>query len=199
MAIDNGIAVDCSALQASGGIKQICLRSYASGDAVTFNNDPAKHDVTKIVESGASTANWKLFEFKNETADLTINATKENGSTVFECGLTFMIPQINNVKMHELQTMLNTCMMAIVVTSNDEKLVVGLSEKYANSVTSPEKNQTFLNLASMEGGTGAAYSDQNGITVNLMARQFELPRQYDPATGTGLLVDTSALTATTAA
>ena len=197
MAIDNGIAIDCSALQAAGGIKQICLRSYASGDEVSFSDAAGKHDVTKIVDTGGSTASWKLFEFKNETADLTINATKENGSTVFECGLSFMIPQINNTKMHELQTMLNTCMMAIVVTSNDEKLVVGLSQKYANSVTAPEKNQTFLNLASMEGGTGAAYSDQNGITVSLMARQFELPRQYDPASGAGLVVNTSALTATT--
>ncbi len=197
MAIDNGIAIDCSALQTAGGIKQICLRSFASADAVSFNNDAGKHDVTKIVDTGGSTATWKLFEFKNETADLTVNATKENGSTVFECGLTFMIPQINNVKMHELQAMLNTCMMAIVVTSNDEKLVLGLSEKYANSVTAPEKNQTFLNLASMEGGTGAAYSDQNGLTISLMARQFELPRQYDPASGAGLVVNTSTLTATT--
>ncbi len=59
------------------------------------------------------------------------------------------------------------------------------------------KNQTFLNLASMEGGTGAAYSDQNGLTISLLARQFELPRQYDAASGAGLVVDTSALTATT--
>jgi hypothetical protein len=197
MAITDGIAIDCSALQTAGGIKQICLRSYATDDAVTFSDAAGKHDVTKIVTGGGSTAPWKLFEFKNETADLTINATKENGSTVFECGLTFMIPQINNVKMHELQTLLNTCMMAIVVTSNDEKLVVGLSQKYSNSVTAPAKNQTFLNLASMEGGTGAAYSDQNGLTISLMARQFELPRQYDPATGAGLVVDTAALTATT--
>ena len=196
MAIDNGIAIDCSALQTTGGIKQICLRSFASGDAVTYSNAAGKHDITKIVDSGASTADWKVFEFKNETADLTVNATKENGSTVFECGLTFMIPQINNVKMHELQTMLNTCMMAIVVTSNNEKLVVGLSEKYANEDV-VSRNQTFLNLASMEGGTGAAYSDQNGLTINLMARQFELPRQYDAASGSGLVVNTSALTATT--
>ena len=196
MAITDGIGIDCSALQAAGGIKQICLRSFADADAVTFSDAAGKHDVTKIV-SGGSTADWKLFEFKNETANLTINATKENGSTLFECGLTFMIPQINNVKMHELQTLLDTCMMAIVVTSNDEKLVVGLSQKYSNSVTAPVKNQTFLNLASMEGGTGAAYSDQNGLTINLMARQFELPRQYDPATGAGLVVDTAALTATT--
>ena len=195
MAIDNGIAIDCSALQTTGGIKQICLRSFASGDAVTYSNAAGKHDITKIVDSGASTADWKVFEFKNETADLTVNATKENGSTVFECGLTFMLPQINNVKMHELQTMLNTCMMAIVVTSNNEKLVVGLSEKYANEDV-PSKNQTFLNLQSIEGGTGAAYSDENGLTVNLMARQFELPRQY-AASGAGLAVNTSALTATT--
>ena len=196
MAIDNGIAIDCSALQTTGGIKQICLRSFTSGDAATFSNAAGKHDVTKIVDSGASTATWRVFEFKNETADLTINATKENGSTVFECGLSFMIPQINNTKMHELQTMLNTCMMAIVVTTNDEKLVVGLSEKYANEDVIT-KNQTFLNLASMEGGTGAAYSDQNGLTISLLARQFELPRQYDAASGAGLVVDTSALTATT--
>jgi len=196
MAIDKGIGVDCTALQSTGGIKQICLRSFASDDDVTFDNGVGKHDVTKIVSGGGSTANWFVFEFKNETAALTINATKENGSTAFECGLSFMIPQINNSRMHELQTMLDTCMMAIVVTTNDEKLVIGLSEKYANEDV-PAKNQTFLNLASMEGGTGAAYSDENGITVNLMARQFELPRQYDPATGAGLVIDTSALTATT--
>ena len=196
MAIDNGIAIDCSALQSTGGIKQICLRSFASGDAVTYSNAAGKHDVTKIVDSGDSTADWKVFEFKNETAALNITATKENGSTVFECGLEFMLPQINNTKMHELQTMLNTCMMAIVVTTNDEKLVVGLSEKYGNEDVI-SRNQTFLNLSGMEGGTGAAYSDENGLTISLMARQFELPRQYDPASGSGLVVDTSALTATT--
>ena len=196
MAIDTGIAIDCSALQTTGGIKQICLRSFASDDVVTYSNSAGKHDVTSITSGGGSTASWFVFEFKNETAELTVNATKENGSTVFECGLNFMLPQINNTKMHELQSMLNECMMAIVVTSNDEKIVVGLSEKYANEDV-PFRNQTFLNLASMEGGTGAAYADQNGLTINLLARQFELPRQYDAASGAGLVVDTAALTATT--
>ena len=40
----------------------------------------------------------------------------------------------------------------------------------------------------MEGSTGAAYSEENGITVVLTARQFELPRLY---TGT-LTVDLDA-------
>ena len=195
MAIDKGIGVDCTSLQSTGGIKQICLRSFASDDAVLYDNGVGKHDITSITQGGGSTANWFVFEFKNETAALTINATKENGSTAFECGLSFMIPQINNSRIHELQAMLNTCMMAMIVTTNDEKLVVGASQKYANEDV-PSKNQTFLNLASMEGGTGAAYSDENGLTVNLMARQFELPRQY-AAAGAGLTVDTNALTATT--
>jgi len=194
MAIDTGIAIDCSALQTVGGIKQICLRSFQTTDTVAYDNDPGKHDITSITDGGG-TASWFVFEFKNETAELTVNATKENGSTVFECGLNFMLPQINNTKMHELQSMLNECMMAIVVTSNDEKLVVGLSEKYANEDV-PFRNQTFLNLASMEGGTGAAYADQNGLTINLLARQFELPRQY-AASGAGLSVNTATLTATT--
>ena len=57
------------------------------------------------------------------------------------------------------------------------------------------KSQTYLNFTSAEGGTGAAYSDESGMTVTLTARQFELPRKY---IGT-VTVNTTALTATTAA
>ena len=193
MAIDTGLGVTCADLQATGGIKQILLRSWANTDAVVYGNGAGEHDIVSILETAAD-ANWFVYEFKNETPALTINATKENGSTAFECGLSFMLPAIDGAKFHELQAMLNTCMMAIAIDTNGTAMVLGVSEKYANEDV-PSKNQTFLNLASMEGGTGAAYSDENGITVSLMARQFELPREY---AGT-ITVDTSALTATTGA
>ena len=192
MAIDTGLGVTCADLQATGGIKQILLRSWVAGDVITYDNSAAKHGISGIQKSGPANADWFVYEFKNETPALTINATKENGSTAFECGLSFMIPNNNEAKFSELQTLLDTCMMAIVVDTNDVKTVLGVSEKYENEDV-PSKNQTFLNLASMEGGTGAAYSDENGMTVSLMSRQFELPRVY---TGS-LTVDTSALTATT--
>ena len=192
MAIDNGLAVGCTDLQATGGINKILLRSWADGDAITYDNTAGKHGISSIVDTGGSTASWHVFEFKNETPALTVNATKENGSTSFECGLSFMLPLMDEAKFHELQTMLNTCMMAIAVDTNGKELVLGVSEKYENEI-SDARNQTFLNLASMEGGTGAAFSDENGITVSLMAKQYELPRLY---TGT-LTVSTSALTATT--
>ena len=191
MAIDTGLGVTCADLQATGGIKQILLRSWTSNDAVEYGV-AGSHDITSIVDVSTTTATWYVYEFKNEMPSLTINATKENGSTAFECALSLMIPKMNKARFDELQNLLSTCMMGIIVDTNDEKFVIGASEKYANEDVAA-KSQTFLNLVSMEGGTGAAYSDENGLTINLTARQFELPRLY---TGT-LNVDTSALTATT--
>ena len=193
MAIDKGIGVECSNLQSTGGITQILLRSWDTNDAVVYGNGIGEHDIDSILTSGSDAA-WFVFENKNETGALTVNATKENGSTAFECTLSFMVPQINNDRFAEFQAMLDTCMMGAVKDTNGSWWVIGASEKYANEDVQA-KNQTYLNLASMEGGTGAAYSDESGMTITLTARQFELPRKY---IGT-VTVDTSALTATTAA
>ena len=193
MAIDKGIGVECSNLQSTGGITQILLRSWNTNDAVVYGNAASEHDIDSILTSSSAAA-WFVFENKNETGALTVNATKENGSTAFECTLTFMIPQINNDRFAEIQAMLDTCMMGAVKDTNGSWWVIGASEKYANEDVAA-KSQTFLNFTSAEGGTGAAYSDESGMTVTLTARQFELPRKY---IGT-VTVDTSALTATTAA
>ena len=192
MAIDTGLGIGCTDLQATGGISQIIIREWISTDIITYDNAAGKHGISAIQKSGPANADWFVYEFKNETPALTINATKENGSTAFECGLSFYLPKTGEAKYHELQGMLNACMMAIAVDTNGKNWVIGVSEKYANEDV-PGKSQTYAQLSSIEGGTGAAYSDENGVTVNLMARQFELPREY---TGT-LTVDTSALTATT--
>ena len=192
MAIDTGLGIGCTDLQATGGISQILIREWATGDAVTYDNAAGKHGISSLVDTGASTATWYVYEFKNETPSLAVAATKENGSTAFECTLSFFLPKTEEAKYHELQNFLNACMMAIAVDTNGKNWVIGVSEKYANEDVA-SRNQTYANLSGMEGTTGAAYSEENGITVTLMARQFELPREY---TGT-LTVDTSALTATT--
>lgn len=191
MAIDTGLAIGCADLQATGGISQILLRSWTSSDVIDYTT--SAHSIDSILDS-TNPANWFVYEFKNELPALTINATKENGSTAFECGLSFMLPKIEVAKFTELQKMLNECMMGMALDTNGKWWVLGVSEKYANEDVA-SRSQTFLNLSGFEGGTGAAYSDESGLTVTLMARQFELPREY---AGT-VTVDTSALTATTAA
>ena len=177
MAIDKGIAINCDDLQQIGGIKHILLRSWTAGDIITYDSGAGKHDISSIKKSGPANADWFLYEFKSQEANMTVNATKENGSTAFECGLSFMLPKMGKAKFHELQNMLTDCMMAIAVDNNDTALVLGISEKYRNEKI-PERSQTFLNVSSMEGGSGSAFDDTNGITLNLMCTQYELPRIY---------------------
>lgn len=176
MAIDKGIAIKCDDLQQIGGIKHILLRDWAVGDIVSYDNTD-DHAIDSLTDSGASTATWYLYEFKSQEANMTVTATKENGSTSFECGLSFTLPKMETKKFAELQDMLTDCMMGIAVDNNGTAFVLGASQKYANeSVAS--RSQTYLNVASMEGTTGSAFADDNAITVNLMARQYELPREF---------------------
>jgi len=191
MAIDTGLGIVCADLQATGGISQILIREWVTADVITYGAGTA-HTITNI-QSGGDAA-WFVYEFKNETPALTIAATKENGSTAFECGLSFMLPRLDAAKMEELKNFENACMMGLALDTNGKWWVLGVSSKYANEDVAA-KSQTFLNLSGFEGGTGAAYSDESGLTVNMMSRQFELPREY---VGT-VSVNTSALTATTGA
>jgi hypothetical protein len=193
MAIDTGLAIGCSDLQATGGIKHILLRSWATGDTILYGT--STHTITSIKDTGGTDATWGVYEFKNETPALTVNATKENGSTAFECGLSFNVPKMDVSKFNAIQDMLNACLMIIAVDTNDKAFVIGVSEKYSNT-KDETRNQTFGNFASAEGGTGAAYSDENGMTISLMARQFEMPREY-VASGTGITITGTGITATT--
>ena len=198
MAITKGLSILCEDLQRTGGISQIFLRSWAAGDQATFvNTAGTSHSISSIVDTGGTDADWFMFEFKDEVPTLAVAATKENGSTAFECTLSFYLPRMNDTKFAVLQEMLTQCMMGIVVDTNGNKYVIGVSEKYSvggSENASLSRSQTYLNLASMEGNTGAAYSEENGITITLMAKQFELPRLF-----TGVLTpDLVALTATTA-
>ena len=205
MAIDTGIRVLCDDLNRSGGITQIYLRSWAAGDAATFVNTSGIHGISSIVDTGGSTATWRMFDAKAETSTMDIAATKENGTTAFDCTLSWYIPRMGGstgteqvlAKFHELQTLLDTCMMALATDSNGTHWILGVSEKFSVGGSASDqlyRSQTFTDLTSMEGSTGTAYQDENGITVTLTARQYELPRSFS---GT-LTPNISGGTATTA-
>ena len=198
MAIDTGLAITCADLQATGGIKRILIRAWTDTDIVAYGTTPATHTITSIKDLAADAA-WGVYEFKNETPALTISATKEMGSTAFECGLSFFLPKLEYLKFNIIESITNSCLMVIAVDTNDNAFVLGVSEKYENE-SSSSRNQTYAQLATVEGGTGAAYSDESGITISLMARQFEMPRQYvvpSPSSTTGIIVAADGLTATT--
>ena len=196
MAIDTGLAITCADLQATGGIKRILIRAWTDDDVVLYGTTPATHTITSIKDLAAD-ASWGVYEFKNETPALTISATKEMGSTAFECGLSFFLPKLEYLKFNIIESITNSCLMVIAVDTNDNAFVLGVSEKYENESMYQVGSQTYAQLATVEGGTGAAYSDESGITISLMARQFEMPRQYVSLLHTGITVAADGLTATT--
>ena len=176
MAIDSGLLVVCADLQAVGGIRQILLTDLTNIDTLVAGTD---HDYSSIVVSGSP--NWARFEFKNETASLTITGAKENGSTSYECAVSFYLPNIQGTAFKQLTQLETNCAVALVELTSGKKMVVGISEKYGSQgvdTNTWDRNQTYANLTSIEGGSGAAYADENGVTVTLTARQFELPREY---------------------
>jgi len=192
MAIDTGLAITCADLQATGGIKRILIRAWADGDDVVYGS-AGVHTITSIQDTDGATATWGVYEFKNETPALTVTGTKEMGSTSFECGLSFFLPKLEYNKFSLIESITNSCLMVIAIDTNDTAFVLGVSEKYENT-SDATRNQTYAQLAGVEAASGAAYSDESGVTISLTARQFEMPREF--VTGV-IAVATDGLTATT--
>jgi hypothetical protein len=199
MAIDTGLAITCADLQATGGIKRILIRAWSDTDIVDYST--TDHTITSILSDTATEADWGVYEFKNETPALTVTGTKEMGSTSFECGLSFFLPKLEYTKFSLIESITNSCLMVIAVDTNDNAFVLGASEKYENKATGKQsRSQTYAQLAGIEAASGAAYSDESGVTISLTARQFEMPRQYvvpSPSPTTGIIVAADGLTATT--
>lgn len=177
MAITNGLNITCDDLQAAGGIRNILIRTWAAGDTITYSNTTTSHAISSIKDTGGSTATWFNYEFKNQLPTLTVTAAKENGSTSFECSLSFMMPEMDLSKSANLQQLLDTCMMVIAVANNGRQYVLGVSQKYSNEKATI-RNQTYASMTGAEGASGAGYNDDNGWTVTMSCKQWEAPRLY---------------------
>tara|TARA_R110002124_G_C8689794_1_gene492942 strand:+ start:16 stop:651 length:636 start_codon:yes stop_codon:yes gene_type:complete len=209
MAITDGLAIGCGNLQASGGIKRVLIREWNStgfNDDIILGATSDLHQVTSIKDSGAINSRWGVYESKIETSSLTIAGTTEKNVSTYECTLSFNAPQITADKIHRITSMRGKCLMAMVEDTNGTWMVIGISDTLTGGdggldipAASPAgligtRPQTFATLSSVEGGTGAAFSDENGLTITLNCTQFELPRLYVNATD--VVYDADGLTAT---
>ena len=177
MAITNGINIECSDVTATGGIRNILIRTWADGDDITYTNTATTHGISSIKDTDGSTATWFNYEFKQELPSFTVTAARENGSTSYECALNFMMPDMDNSKSAVLQQLMDTCMMALAVANNGKVYVLGVSQKYSNE-KNEIRNQTYASMTGAEGATGAGINDDNGWTVTMGCKQWEAPRLY---------------------
>jgi len=198
MAIADGMAINCSDLQAVGGTRWIAVRKFEGTDVVTFDN--TLHTIIDIEQPANTAAVWGVFETRIESSSLTISGTNEGKEfSTYECTLSWFIPGLTTVQFQSLYDFDGACLMALIVDNNDttsgttppssnqlHNKVIGVSGTLSNQDstvalpedTNPQRTQQWCRLQSVEGGTGSAFSDEIGVTVTLVARQFEIPRAY---------------------
>jgi len=193
MAITDGMAVTCSDLQAVGGTRTIAIRKWLAADVVAYT-DPAtagEHAIDSILTT-SSNAVWGVYESRIESSSLTVTGSNEGkDTTTYECTLSWFIPGLTAsefARIHDFDD--GGCLMALIIDNNDmtsgtttasgdqfHNKVIGVSKKYENQGDN-DRNQTYARLVSVEGGTGAAFSDEIGVTVTIAATQYEIPRNY---------------------
>lgn len=206
MAINDGLAVTCSDLQAVGGTRILALRAWAGGDTVTYDN--TDNTITSILDTGGATSTWGVYESVIESSSLNITGTGVGKDVLtYETNISFYLPKLGRLQFQRLKDMVGSCLMVLIITNNDAasgstppdsgfdaNKVIGVSQKFEN-LDDPNRNQTYARLTSIEGGTGSAFSDEIGVTVTISCTQFEIPRQYKSA---GIVLNATGLSLTTA-
>ena len=191
MAIADGMAITCDDLQSVGGTRLIALRAHTTTEEVVF--DDTLHTIDEIDQSTGGSANWGVWESRIESSSLTVSGTNEGKEfTTYECTLSWFIPGLTTLQFNQIYKFDGDCLMAMIIDNNDtasgttapsashlHNKVIGLSNTLANEdLNACERTQQWCRLQSVEGGTGAAFSDEIGVTVTLVATQYEIPRTY---------------------
>lgn len=197
MAITDGLSIGCSDLQASGGIQRVFIREWnstGSPDQIALGTGT----ITSIADSVGTNSTWGVFESKIETPAITISGTSEKNVNTYECNLTFMLPKMDLTKRNRIQDFAGKCLMVMAEDTNGTYFVLGVSDVLTGGDGGLDipvashigtRPQTFARLASVEGGSGAAFSDENGLTVTITCTQYELPRTYVNATAPSIATD----------
>tara|TARA_R100001460_G_scaffold36405_4_gene69884 strand:- start:11412 stop:11975 length:564 start_codon:yes stop_codon:yes gene_type:complete len=171
MAIEN-LNVNATDLELRGGLRYIAISLFSDPDAVTFDNSD-DHAISAL----GNVAGAKLFDLKQGTGSLTTSGSKEGGTIMFEHTVSFYVPNCSSSHLRALESMKNERLMVVCQDFNGQAYVVGISEAYGLE-DDIANQQMFATLTSIEGGTGAALGDENGVTVTITAMSGELPRVF---------------------
>ena len=204
MAIASGLTTTCANLQASGGIQTVFIREWNSTGSPDQIATLGTGTITSIADSGGSTSTWGVFETKLETPALSISGTAVGNANTYECSLTFNLPQLDLLRRNSVTDFQGKCLQVMMKDTNGAYFVIGISGvltggdgglDIAAASHIGTRPQTFAKLGTVEGGTGAAFSDETGLTVTLTCTQYELPRTY-VASGAAVSIGATGLIAT---
>ena len=209
MAINDGLTTTCTNLQSSGGIKTVFIRewNFKQSDGSTAPDMIATlgtGTITSIADNGGSTSTWGVYETKLETPALSVSGTSVGNANTYECNLTFNLPQLDLAKRNSITDLQGKCLQVMMLDTNGTYFVIGISGTLTGGDGGLDlpaashigtRPQTFARLSAVEAGTGAAFSDETGLTVTLTCTQYELPRTY-VAAGAAVSINAAGLVAT---
>jgi len=187
MAIEN-LSIAHSDLEIRGGLQYVGIGLVSDASAVTFDNSGV-HTVSYTAASAL-----ELFDLKQGTGSLSTSGSKEGGTIMFEHTVSFYVPNCSSAHLRALESMRNEHIVVVAQGYDGNKYCIGLSEAYGLEDSTLGNVQMFATLSSIEGGTGAALGDENGVTVTITCSAGELPRVCSSA----MTLDTSVGTATVA-
>ena len=204
MAIASGLTTTCTNLQSSGGIKTVFIREWNSTGSPDKIATLGTGTITSIADSGGSTSTWGVYETKLETPVLAISGASVGNANTYECTLNFNLPQLDLARRNSITDMQGKCLQVMMLDTNGTYFVIGISGTLTGGDGGLDlaaashigtRPQTFARVSSVEGGTGAAFSDETGLTVTLSCTQYELPRTY-VAAGSAVSINAAGLVAT---
>ena len=204
MAIADGLTTTCTNIQASGGIQTVFIREWNSTGSPDQIATLGTGTITSIADSGGSTSTWGVYETKLETPALSITGTSIGNANTYECNLTFNLPQLDLARRNSITDLQGKCLQVMMLDTNGTYFVIGISGTLTGGDGGLDlaaashigtRPQTFARLSAVEGGTGAAFSDETGLTVTLTCTQYELPRTY-VAAGAAVSINAAGLVAT---
>lgn len=170
MAIEN-LSIAHTDLEVRGGLQYVAIGLLSQASAMGFD-DSAVHTM-----SYTAAAALELFDLKQGTGSLTTSGSKEGGTILFEHTVSFYVPNCSNAHFRALQTLNNENIIVFTEDYNGVNHCIGLSSAYKqeNDVTNV---QMYARVSAIEGGTGAALGDENGVTVTITCSSGELPRLF---------------------
>lgn len=185
MAIEN-LSIAHSDLEVRGGLQFVAVGLLSQASAMGFDNTGV-HTM-----SYTAAAALELFDLKLGTGSLTTSGTKEGGTIMFEHTVSFYIPNCSSAHLRALETLKDKDLVVVTQGHNGVAFTLGMSQAFGLEDSTLGNVQMRARLVSMEGGTGAALGDENGLTVTITAQSGELPRVCSNT----ITLDTNAGTAT---
>ena len=186
MAIEN-LSIAHTDLEVRGGLQYVAIGLLSQASGMGFD-DSAVHTM-----SYTAAAALELFDLKQGTGSLTTSGSKEGGTILFEHTVSFYIPNCSSsAHLRALETLKDQDLVVVAQGYNGNAFTIGMSKAFALEDSTLGNVQMRARLMSIEGGTGAALGDENGLTVTITAQAGELPRVCSNT----ITLDTAAGTAT---